>query len=507
MNRLVAICCILTAGDVQAGILPPAERITLLKEDFQVIQRNSDDRGTCLVAMSPQLAEPADCEFTVDDGKRVIRSGHARPRDRAGLGQTVLLESLPVGGPYTVTVSSKSSQGGRKNSFRNVLVGDIWVLGGQSNMFGIDVIKEKLPALPYLNILDARHILHDAHWCAGVPPIHRIPEPFAAFTLKSQHPDWSDDRIKRTIGSGIPIGGIDCSYFFARKLYADSGVPIGLIPCATGGALAIWDPGQQDRNRYGFMLHHVRSAGGHVRGLLFFQGEQDAIFGDAQKSVTSPSLIYPIRTYGRQFKTFVEAFRKDCNDDGLPVLLAQICRHHNSNRKDSAAGWEIVREAQRRIPESLLRAHCVPTVDLDVMDGLHLDYDSLKRVGERMAFLALPYVKKGVEPRSEIKLVSVHLGTTLKPTIVVEFSGVTGRLRAAGRPTGFCLKDRATGESLDWNYKADFDAARPNVIILSVARQQNRDVVLYYAASAAPYVNIVDDNDMPVPAFGPIELK
>ena len=141
------------------------------------------------------------------------------------------------------------------------------------------------------------------------------------------------------------------------------------------------------------------------------------------------------------------------------------------------------------------------------MDGLHLDYDSLKRVGERMAFLALPYVKKDVGPRSEIKLVSVQLGTTLKPTIVVAFSGVTGRLRATGRPTGFCLKDRATGESLDWIYKVDFDAARPNVVILRVARQQNREVVLYYAAGAAPYVNIVDDNDMPVPAFGPLELN
>ena len=80
-------------------------------------------------------------------------------------------------------------------------------------------------------------------------------------------------------------------------------------------------------------------------------------------------------------------------------------------------------------------------------------------------------------------------------------------LRSTGRPTGFCLKDKATGESLDWIYKVDFAPTRPNVVVLSVARAQNRAVVLYYAAGAAPYVNIVDDNDMAVPAFGPIELK
>src|SRR5262249_30651492 len=155
-----------------------------------------------------------------------------------------------------------------------------WLLGGQSNMYGIDVIKEKLPAMPAVNMLDVRHFDKDAHWCAAVPPIHRIPEPFATFTLKSQHPEFSEQRIREIIASKTPVGGIDGSYFFARKLLAESKVPIGLIPCATGASLSIWDPSERDRNRYGFLLHHVRAVGGRVKGLLFYQGEQDAIFGD-----------------------------------------------------------------------------------------------------------------------------------------------------------------------------------------------------------------------------------
>ena len=487
-----------------------ARGAVFLKEDFQVIQRGPEDFGTCLVAISPEMAK-SNCTFKIEDGTHVVQTGDVHPSRQPDRNWAVLLEHIPIGGPYTVTVTSAAAAtaattGGGKISFRNVLIGDIWLLGGQSNMFGIDVIKEKLPALPYLNILDPRHIFRDAHWCAGVPPIHRIPEQFAPFTLKSQHPELTDAEIKRTIAAKIPVGGIDCSYFFARKLYAESGVPIGLIPCATGGALAIWDPEHGDQNRYGFMIHHVKTAGGRVKGLLFFQGEQDAIFGEAQRTVTSPSLIYPVGTYGRQFQTFVEALRKDCQNPDLPVLFAQICRHHNG-KKERSKGWEMVREAQRRIPESLPMAHCVATVDLDVVDGLHLDYDSLKRVGERMAYLALPYVKKGVVPRSEIKLASARFGKTLKPTIVVEYAGVTGKLRASGRPTGFCLKDKATEEVLDWIYKVDFDAAKPNAVILRVAKDPNREVVLYYAAGAAPYVNIVDENDMAIPAFGPIEIK
>ena len=103
------------------------------------------------------------------------------------------------------------------------------------------------------------------------------------------------------------------------------------------------------------------------------------------------------------------------------------------------------------------------------MDGLHLDYDSLKRVGERMAYLALPYVKKGVPRRSEIKLKAATFGDTLRPTLRVEFSGVTGKLRAPGRPTGFSLRRKETGEALDWVYKVDLDPARPNVAVLRLA--------------------------------------
>ncbi len=39
----------------------------------------------------------------------------------------------------------------------------------------------------------------------------------------------------------------------------------------------------------------IASAGG-VKGLLFFQGEQDAIFGDETQTVRKPSLIDPLRT-------------------------------------------------------------------------------------------------------------------------------------------------------------------------------------------------------------------
>ena len=180
-----------------------------------MIQRDQNDKGTCSVVVSPRQQSAARLEYTIDDGRRVVRSGVVQPQALADKNRAVLLEAIPVGGPYTVTVSPQGPGDGPKVSFRNVLVGDIWVLGGQSNMFGIDVIKETLPALPYLNMLDVQHILREGRWSAGLPPIHRIPDQFAPFTLKSQHPELSDDQVKKIIADKTPVGGIDCSYFFA----------------------------------------------------------------------------------------------------------------------------------------------------------------------------------------------------------------------------------------------------------------------------------------------------
>jgi sialate O-acetylesterase len=500
MTTIGAICCLLLAADASS-----ADGIALLHENYQVIQRTADDKGMCRIALTPPMNSATHCEFKIDDGQRIVHSGTARVADRPGLGRTALLEGIPVGGPYTVTVTLPGAREAAR-TFHQILVGDIWILGGQSNMFGIDVIKENLPALPYLNMLDVQHVERDAHWAAGLPPIHRIPESLASSYLHNQHPEWTEEQIKQTIAAKAPVGGIDCSYFFARKLYAETRIPIGLVPCATGGALAIWNPAQREQNRYGFLEHHLHHVGGRVKGLLFFQGEQDAIFGDDTQTVRKPSLIEPIRTYAQQFKSFVDALRHDCRDPDIPVIFAQICRHHNGE-KNHATGWETIREQQRRIPTILPRAHCAPSLDLDVIDGLHLDYDSLKRMGNRMAFVAAPYVTKTIQPRSEIKLVSVHPGKTPRPTIVVDYSGVTGRLHAPGRPTGFCLKRKESGELLDWIYKVDFDPAQPGRVILRTTSLPNQDVLLYYGAGAAPYVNIVDQNDMPLPAFGPADIK
>ncbi len=242
------------------------------------------------------------------------------------------------------------------------------------------------------------------------------------------------------------------------------------------------------------------------QGDAVFSRRRDAIFGDESKTVAKPSLIAPITTYGDQFIHFVEAVRNEFGGPDMPVIYAQICRHHNSP-VDRSRGWEIIREAQRTIPERLANSHCIPSIHLDLLDGLRLDFDSLKTVGEQMAYLALPYVKQGIPPRTEIRLKSASFSGGPRPRIVVEFAGVRGALKSQGKPTGFVVKAKPSDKPLDWIYQVELDPSRPSVVVPHATSIPNPDIVLSYGAGVAPYVNIVDEGGMSLPAIGPVEVQ
>ena len=57
-------------------------------------------------------------------------------------------------------------------------------------------------------------------------------------------------------------------------------------------------------------------------------------------------------------------------------------------------------------------------------------------------------------------------------------------------------------------YRVDFDPTDPAAVLLGIYtafRPQDHDKIIY-GPGRDPYVNIVDERDMPVPAFGPLDL-
>jgi sialate O-acetylesterase len=125
----------------------------------------------------------------------------------------VLLEPEEAGGPYTLTVSGKS-----KMVVGDVLVGDVWVCSGQSNMeWPVAASNNAAQEIAAANYPQIRHF-KVTNSTAGTP----LEDLMHAGSWKPATPE--------NVGAFTAVG-----YFFARELYKQLGVPIGLLNTTWGG--------------------------------------------------------------------------------------------------------------------------------------------------------------------------------------------------------------------------------------------------------------------------------
>jgi sialate O-acetylesterase len=189
--------------------------------------------------------------------------------------------------------------------------------------------------------------------------------------------------------------------------------------------------------------------------------------------------------------------------------------------------WEHVREVQRQMAQKRKNVYVVASVDCyPMVDPIHLDFGAFQRLGPRLAEVALSEVYQlpghgtpiqlesiQVEPMRSYKTGEVVHGHTV---IRVRFNGVTGRLRSAGRPSGFSLRFPEVGEDILKKgvpviYATEFDPRDSAAVLLRLTGTPDSlkgvfKAVLYYGAGLDPYCNIADGKDMALPAFGPVAL-
>jgi sialate O-acetylesterase len=124
------------------------------------------------------------------------------------------LPAMSAGGPYQLAIS----QGGQKIVVSDLLIGDIWLCSGQSNM--------EWPVSKSANYADE---IKDADY----PQIRQF---FVAHDVSIQPvTDLKNGQWVRasssTVGDFTAVG-----FFFARKIYKETGIPIGLIHSSWGGS-------------------------------------------------------------------------------------------------------------------------------------------------------------------------------------------------------------------------------------------------------------------------------
>lgn len=398
------------------------------------------------------------------------------------------VDAMPPGGPYAIEIQLVNDAGEVLDSGRieKLYAGDLWILAGQSNMQAVGNMENVETPIDRVKALRM-----DRTWSTAEEPLHVLqesPDPV------HYQPKDEAERAAAIAAARNGSKGAGLGLPFAKAMYEKTGRPVGLICTAHGGtSMAQWDPALRDKggdSLYGSMLLSLQAAGGHVRGVLWYQGESDAN-GEA-------SVIYEDK-----FAAFIEAVRADCGDPDLPFYTVQIGRF--SNAGVDGRSWNRVQNAELDLESRLKHYAVVPAVDLALDDLIHVGTPGHKVLGQRLANLAHHDLYGGPVLRGPRLASMERVGTPFGNTLRVTFDQVNDGLHSAGRLAGFCLTEGAEGPDSAKVYKQEVAPDNPNTIILWV-QDWPAEPHLWYGRGADPYCNVVDGAGMGMPVFGPVPV-
>jgi sialate O-acetylesterase len=355
---------------------------------------------------------------TADPGERVevsLEDRHADATADAHGHWKAVLGALPAGGPYELTIAGKN-----KITLKNVLVGEVWVCSGQSNM--------------EMSVNRAMNAEQDIA-AANYPKIR-------LFTVPKKVAETPLDDI--AAGPNQTVQWVECSpqtvpgfsavgYFFGRDLYKALDVPIGLIHTSWGGTpaeswtsketleadpelrpiAARWEKTLRDypeaKEKYEKQLatwkeeaakakaegkpeprrpveplgpqHPHRAAGLYnamitplvpyaVRGAIWYQGESNA--GRAYQ-------------YRKLLPAMIRDWRKAWQNEEFPFLIVQLANFMQRAPEPGDSDWAELREAQL---QTLSVPHTGLGVTIDIGEANDIHPKNKQDVGHRLALIA-----------------------------------------------------------------------------------------------------------------------
>ena len=141
---------------------------------------------------------------------------------------SVTLPKMKAGGPFTMTVKGTNTL-----TVNDILIGDVWLATGQSNM---------------VHQLDIHDVLYaDEIKTANFPEIRHFKVPTTT-GVTGPEDDLAGGEWIKAVGEEVrPFSGV--AYFFAKKIYQKYGIPIGLINASVGGTpIEAWIPKEGFKN-------------------------------------------------------------------------------------------------------------------------------------------------------------------------------------------------------------------------------------------------------------------
>lgn len=329
------------------------------------------------------------------------------------------LPAMSAGGPHTLEVVAAGA--GRK--YADVLVGEVWLCSGQSNM---DFTLAKTEKRSFSGVTD-----WETEVAAADYPQLRM------FTAEWTMNEYPQREVAGSWAVCSPQTAGDFSaaaYYFGRELHADLKVPVGLVTCAFGAstieawirgealtahprfkelleafskkrltfrddpkqfldygtALAKWTSGRQPKNpdpvqdqHNPFVLHNGMIAPivpYAIRGAIWYQGESNL----------NTRKLYPDLQ-----RTLVEDWRTQWGNPALPFYFVQLAPHKAPSQEP---GGGQIAEMRWEQAKSLAISNAGMAVTLDIGEEKDVHPRNKLDVGKRLARLALTgtYGKSGV---------------------------------------------------------------------------------------------------------------
>jgi len=414
------------------------------------------------------------------------------------------LGTLKAGGPDTFTATSKS----RTVTFTNVLVGEVWVCSGQSNMqWPMERSFE-----PAADIASATNRL------IRLLPVPRVRADAPSVVLKSAWQVCSPEAVRSFSAVG---------YYFGRALQRARRVPVGLIESDWGGSPAeVWMSRESlevnPRYQAEILDAYPAALKNYQAALAAYEKEKAEARQNGREFKRNPpwppwkptelynGMIHPLLPYAMQgaiwyqgesnagrahqyrtlFPDLIRCWRRDWGQVDFTFLLVQLAPFKAIKDQPGESDWAELREAQ------LLATKVLPKVGMavitDVGDPQDIHPTKKQPVGERLALAA-----RGIAYGEKI----VYSGPIYRSVkfdgsrAILSFDHVGKGLEARdGVLKGFAL----CGEDRKFVW-ADAEIAGDTVVVRSP--QVARPVAVRYGWADCPVVNLWNKDGLPASPF------
>lgn len=423
-----------------------------------------------------------------------------------------VLPPMPSGGPHELTVTA----GDIVRIVRDVVVGEVWVCSGQSNM-----------AFPVRNSADAEEAALASYPMLRAFRSDAVPLPFPTNDMPGS---WL------RADSPAVTNWYATAFYFGRALHRELGVPLGLLMVAWGGTpIEAWMPRSLVERlpaaaefltnsdaypaRYPQLLNEWEErrasllASGRSNELRYLRKpippERNPSLAAVQyNSRIAPITSFPVRgviwyqgeanshgprtlRYAELLRALIAQWRRDW-DDELPFGIVQLpgFRPPPNEPVESHSAWAAMREQQLSVARALPRTGLAITIDVGEADDIHPKRKT--EVGERLAIWALRdvYGRREFTPCGPIYREMSTEGSSIR----IRFDHAEGLHARGGKPQALAI----AGADRVWHHaEARIDGT--DLVVWSSAVPE--PVAVRYGWADHPPCNLYNGAGLPASPF------